>query len=93
MINSTSSSDRTQRTDAQAPAAAKTPALRLGSDQFSASNSAALREALARQPALRPDVVARGRLLAADPGYPSLDVLRKVGAAIIASPDFSEDEA
>ena len=60
-------------------------------DQFSAENTAALRVALNRTPEVRPEVVARGRALAADPSYPSAAILSKVGEAIIKSPDFSED--
>ena len=60
-------------------------------DQFSAENTAALRVALNRTPEVRPEVVARGRALAADPSYPSAEILRKVGEAIIKSPDFYED--
>jgi hypothetical protein len=62
-----------------------------GSDRFSAENSAALRSALASQPEIRPDVVARGRDLAADPSYPSPEILRKVGEAILKAPDLSAD--
>ncbi|HVU15765.1 MAG TPA: hypothetical protein VHD32_02485 [Candidatus Didemnitutus sp.] len=62
-----------------------------GADQFSAANSDALRGALASQPEIRPDVVARGRELAADPSYPSLDILRQVGQKILNSPDLTVD--
>lgn len=64
-----------------------------GGDQFSAENSAALRVALTRHPEVRPEVVARGRALAADPSYPSTEILRQVGKAIVNSPDFSEDQS
>ena len=91
MINSTSSSDRSARTDAVAPAVIKSPFIRTGSDQFSARNSATLRAALAAQPEIRPEVVARGRELAADPTYPSTAVLRQVADKILRSPDLSEE--
>ncbi|MDP1579776.1 MAG: hypothetical protein Q8M02_05825 [Candidatus Didemnitutus sp.] len=91
MINSTSSSDRTIRADAVAPVQQKPVVRGPGSDQFSASHSAALRAALAAQPEIRPEVVARGKALAADPSYPPLDVLRHVATAVINSPDHSED--
>lgn len=93
MIHSTSSSDRTIRPEAIAQSTPKVVVRGLGSDQFSAENSAALRAALASQPEIRPEVVERGRALAADPAYPSPEIIRQVGAAILRSPDFSEDQA
>jgi hypothetical protein len=51
-----------------------------------------LSAALANQPEIRPDVVARGQALANDPTYPSASILSKVAAAIVASPDLSEDQ-
>jgi len=91
MINSTSSSDRTIRPDTVSPIPPKTAVRGAGSDQFSAENSAALRSALASQPEIRPDVVARGQALAADPSYPSREILRQVGQAILKAPDLSVD--
>lgn len=64
-----------------------------GADSFSAANSTALRAALQAQPEVRPEVVARGKELAADPSYPSNDILRKVGEALLKSPDLTEDES
>lgn len=70
---------------------AKTPASGgFGADRFSPENTAALKAALAQQPEIRPDVVARARALAADPSYPSPEVLRQVGETILRSPDLSE---
>ena len=93
MIHSTSPSDRTARTEAL-PTVTQKPVVRgPGADQFSAEHSATLRAALAAQPEIRPDVVARGKALAADPGYPSTDILRQVAAKIIASPDLTVDES
>lgn len=92
MINSTSSSDRTPRADSVEITRPKVVIRNPDNhDQFSAENSAALRVALTRTPEIRPEVVARGRALAADPSYPSAEILRRVGEAIIKSPDFSED--
>ena len=87
MINSTSSSDRVLRPEGpvhHTPAAAKTG---IGADSFSPENSKALQAALQDQPAIRPEVVARGRELAADPSYPSASILRKVSEVILRSPD------
>ena len=50
-----------------------------------------LREQLLRQPAVRPEVVARARKLAADPSYPSITILESVAAQILAAPDLSEE--
>ncbi len=91
MINSTSSSDRTIRPDAITSTPNKLVVHGSGHDQFSAENSAALRSALASQPEIRPEVVARGRALAADASYPSAEILRHVGNKILNSPDLSED--
>jgi hypothetical protein len=94
MINSTSSSDRTPRAESveltRPKVVVRNPD---GGDQFSAENSAALRVALTRQPEIRPEVVARGRALAADPAYPSAAILGRVAQALIKSPDLSEDHS
>ena len=51
-----------------------------------------LRSELIRQPEIRPEVVARGRMLAADPDYPRMDDLRVVAQQILRSRDLSEDD-
>jgi hypothetical protein len=91
MINSTPRSDPLSRPDLVAPSTVRPPVLALGTDRFSAGNSASLRAALAAQPEIRPEVVARGRALAADPSYPSVEVLRQVGVSLLRSPDLTED--
>jgi hypothetical protein len=48
---------------------------------------------LAAQPEIRPEVVARARALAADPGYPSNAILERVSQLILATPDLSEDQS
>ncbi len=90
MINSTSSSDRVLRPEAPVLHAKSPVSAGPGADRFSPEHTAALKGALAQQPAVRPEVVARGRELAADPSYPSPEILRKVGEAILRSPDLSE---
>ena len=93
MIHSTSPSDRTARTEAL-PTVQQKPVVRgPGADQFSATHSSVLRAALAAQPEIRPEVVARGQALAADPNYPSTDILRSLAAKLIASPDLTADES
>jgi len=93
MINSTSSQqgasstaavDLLQNTNAQRPRPSP-------EDQLSTAGSELLRAKLAGEPEVRPEAVARGRALAADPNYPSLEVVRSVASKILASPDPSED--
>ena len=94
MINSTTSTDRTARTDAVVVAAKATPRSHTERpDQLSTDSAAHLSEALARQPEVRPEVVERAKALAADPNYPSTETLRKVGEMILNSPDLSEDQS
>lgn len=93
MIHSTSSSDRTNRAEGMLPSVLKAPVGKPESDRFSAEHSATLQKALASSPEIRPEVVARGQALAADPNYPSTEILQQVGAKILNSPDFSEDQA
>jgi hypothetical protein len=93
MINSTSSSDRTPRAESVEVTRPKVVIRDTANDRFSAENSAALRVALTRHPEIRPEVVERGRALAADANYPSAEILRQVGESIMNSPDFSEDQS
>ncbi len=62
-------------------------------DKISTEQAAFLKTALERQPAVRPEVVARARALAADSNYPPAAVLRKVAEQILAAPDLTEDES
>jgi hypothetical protein len=96
MISSTSSSDPTLRvgqavTNGQAPARPR--AARPADDQVSTEGAAKLATELARQPEIRPEVVERAQALAADPNYPSPEIMRRVGEMILGSPDLSEDES
>ena len=94
MITSTTSTDRMSRPE-PGPAAASTAGRALVSreDRISTGSALFLRAELARQPEIRPEVVARARALAADPAYPPPEVLRKVAEGILGSPDLSEDES
>ena len=92
MITSTTSTERTVRPDALS--ATGQPAVRPLAprlDTISTASAAILRRALAEQPEIRPEVVARARALAADPTYPSAAVIRRVGEQILGAPDLSED--
>ncbi|PAW68980.1 MAG: hypothetical protein B9S34_00550 [Opitutia bacterium Tous-C1TDCM] len=62
-------------------------------DRISTESAAFLRAELARQPEIRPEVVARGRELAADSSYPSFETLRSVAQQILQAPDLSEDQS
>ena len=90
MINSTSSSDRVLRPDGVVHHTPTPPDRGPAPDRFSPENSAALQSALQQQPAIRPEVVARARELAADPSYPSKEILGQVAKVILNSPDLSE---
>jgi hypothetical protein len=92
MITSTTSTDRAARPEIVPVPAHAAPRLQ-GSrpDRISTENAAFLRAELQRQPAVRPDVIARARALAADPTYPSMEALQKVAEQILGSPDLSED--
>jgi hypothetical protein len=94
MISSTSSSDRAGRPEiVSAPGTATARPLAPRPDRISTEHAAFLHAELQRQPAIRPEVVARASALAADPNYPPLEALRSVAKQILASPDLSEDES
>lgn len=95
MISSTSSSDPTSRAGQASLAGPSVhrPRLPQVKDQISIGTAAKLGEELARQPEVRADVVARAQALAADPSYPSPEVMRRVSEMILGSPDLSEDES
>ena len=94
MISSTSSPDRAARPDlVSAPGTATARPFSYRPDQISTESAAFLRGELDRQPEVRPEVVARAKALAADPSYPSPEVLKSVAAQILGSPDLTEDES
>ncbi len=92
MINSTTSTDRAVHPEAVA-AAGQIPVRSIAPqpDQLSTENATYLKEALARQPEIRPEVLERARALAGDPNYPSAEILRHVATAILKAPDLSTD--
>jgi hypothetical protein len=93
MIHSTSSSGSAVGAAAALLSASKsavrpqTP----GQDSLSLGQADGLRHALASQEEIRPDMVEKGRALAADPNYPPSSVIRSLAQAILQSPDLSED--
>jgi len=60
-------------------------------DSLSLDQAGTLSSALSGEPEVRPDVVERGRALAADPNYPSMSIIGQVASQIVNSPDLSED--
>ena len=95
MISSTPSSNRPLRPDPTTAIASKSAGSHSGpgADQLSLDKIELLRAALAAQPEIRPEAVARGRALAADPSWPPTSVLRQVSQIILRAPDLSEDHA
>jgi len=93
MISSTPSSDGSIRPDPLSLSGQKPSgrALRPGADQLSLDKVQVLRAALSAQPEIRPEVVARGRALAADPSWPPVEVMKQVSKMILQSPDLTED--
>jgi hypothetical protein len=62
-------------------------------DRLSTDSAEFLKAKMADDPAVRPDMVARGRQLAADPNYPSAQVIGSVARQILQAPDLSEDQS
>lgn len=94
MISSASSPDRALRPEALTAAGPGSPRpYSPRPDRVSTEGAAFLRAELNRQPAIRPEVVARGRELAADPTYPPVHVITHVARQILAAPDLSNDES
>ncbi len=56
-------------------------------DQLSVGTSSKIRHALDQIPEIRPEVVERGRQLAADPGYPPREVVEKIARMITPFPE------
>lgn len=91
MINSTPSASDPRLTaiDTSAyPQASK--ALAVGRERLSTDQSQALRAALSRTPEIRPEVVARGKALAADSTYPSSAIINRLSAMMVRSEDLTE---
>jgi hypothetical protein len=90
MIQPTSPSDAAGRAQALQTAQVRANVqTSVKSDQLSTAGTDQLRAALKACPEIRPEVVARGQALAADPSYPSIDIIRHVSAQIVNSPDLA----
>jgi hypothetical protein len=91
MIQPTSPSDAAGRAKALQAAATRTSLpSNATSDRLSTAGIDQLRAALKAQPEIRPEAVERGRALAADPAYPSPDIIRHISAQIVGSPDLAD---
>lgn len=64
-------------------AAPKAPEARAEHESASAAREARLRDILAQEPTVRPDVVERGKTLAADPNYPATQLLAKLAEMFV----------
>ena len=92
MISSTTSSDHATRLDSLAARGHATARpLAQKPDKISTKSADFLQSALAAQPEVRPEVVARARALAADPNYPTPEIMQRVAQQILGAPDLSED--
>ena len=95
MISSASNTPGQPRPDlvtaaGQKPAhAATTHATSAAQESLSAGNTAALRNALAATPEIRPEVVEKGKQLAADSNYPSRVIIEKLAEMIAKSTDLT----
>ena len=93
MIQSTSSSNGPLRPDSVPASSTRFPFPKVGADHLSADKTSLVRSVLSRQMEIRPEVVERGRVLAADPAYPSVDIIRRVAELIVRSPDLTDESA
>jgi hypothetical protein len=86
VIQSTSPSDSAGRAKALQAVEARTGVHSPHkSDRLSNAGVNQLRAALKTRLEVRPEVVERGRRLAADPAYPSLNIIRHISARIVSS--------
>jgi hypothetical protein len=85
MISSTLSDDGTVRFATRLRGA--------GPDQNFAENTRFSLSELAGSSKIRAEVISRGRILAADPTYPSVEVLRKVAERILVSGELKGDHS
>ncbi|MFA5262925.1 MAG: hypothetical protein WC378_03805 [Opitutaceae bacterium] len=93
MINTTSKTDSMLRPEAiagQVPRPAAPAPRPADTDRLSASSQETLAAALSQQPEVRPEVVARGRELAADATYPPLQIILQLSELLINSKDLAE---
>jgi hypothetical protein len=71
---------------------AEQPQALAAADSLSTDNITRLKLALEQTPALRPEVIERASALAKDPGYPSAEIMGKIGRLLARSRDLSLQE-
>jgi hypothetical protein len=62
-------------------------------DRLSTESASQLKAALERQPAIRPEALARAEALAADSGYPPEVMMKLLAQHFLSAPDLSSDES
>ncbi|MDD2763124.1 MAG: hypothetical protein PHE83_04000 [Opitutaceae bacterium] len=93
MIRSTTHSDAAGRAQALAAEVRFVPAAAAKRDHLSTVGADHLRTALQAHPEVRPEIVERGRALAADPTYPTPEIVGHLSRLILTSPDLADDSS
>jgi hypothetical protein len=95
MIDSTSSSVGTSGANALPPELSKSAGQRatIAQDRLSTDGADQLRQLIAGEPEIRPEMVEKGRVLAADPSYPPSDLIRQLAGMLVNSSDPSSDQS
>ncbi|HEX2852281.1 MAG TPA: hypothetical protein VHO24_03505 [Opitutaceae bacterium] len=94
MIIPSSSTNRAPLPPSLSPAGQPAPAPRAPrSDQLSTESGSHLKAALERQPAVRPEMLARARELAADSAHPPAVMMKQLAQYLLSTPDLSSDES
>ena len=93
MIHSTSTSTPQPGaiTPPDARPASKAAHAAQGRDTLNTASSSALREALAAQPEIRPEVVEKAKKLAVDANYPPRAIIEDIARLFVKSQDLSNE--
>lgn len=74
----------------QSPPDAAAPDVKTDQLQLTTGRNERMKAALMNEPAVRPEVIERAKRLAADPNYPSPDILAKIAEKFIADAKSSK---
>jgi len=74
----------------KSPADAAMPEVQADQLQLKTGRNERMKEVLMNEPAVRPEVIERAKALAADPNYPSPDILAKIAERFIADSKSSK---
>lgn len=88
--NTTESLLRTELIAGKASQASAKPQRPTDTDRLSSTSQDLLASALAEDPEIRPEVVARAQKLVVDANYPPKEIIRQLSELLIVSPDLSE---